>query len=328
MGRLAGAPAHDRPLRHHPHHAVPLPRAGALRRAPRDVPPARQPRPARAGHRPGVQPRGERAHDPGSAFQLGGAGHAAAQRRRAEDRLHLPHRTCARRRRRAGAVAERADLSLCLFGGRALRPRALHAPAARRRRRRAHALGAPVHAHRRAHRHARRAAADEQLHPRALRLCRTRRRRHADAAGDAGAGHRQLPRLRAADDGSGAPAGHGGTLRVRLPVRPGAGPGGRARQGRHAGCRQHPCLAAGVPARRRLGALRPHQQPARRHRAADPRRRGARPAPGRAHRRQLVRPGRRLPGPDGDGAGQPRRRPEPWRSSWCATARLRSTPRG
>jgi hypothetical protein len=49
------------------------------------------------------------------------------------------------------------------------------------------------------------------------------RGRHAAATADAGAQQRQLPRLRAADDGGRAQPGHGGALRLGLPLRPGAG---------------------------------------------------------------------------------------------------------
>ena len=62
---------------------------------------------------------------------------------------------------------------------------------------------------------------------------------------------------------------------------------------RHRRRRLHPRLAAGLPARRRLGAVRSDQQPARRH-AADPRRRRPRPVAGRAGVGQLVRRERRL----------------------------------
>jgi len=88
----------------------------------------------------------------------------------------------------------------------------------------------------------------------------------------------------------------GFALRLRLPVRPCTRWPRRRRPfgGRNAGCRLHPCLAAGLPARRRLGAVRPDQQPARGH-LVDPSGRGPRSLAGRTHFRQLVRRDRRLP---------------------------------
>ena len=68
--------------------------------------------------------------------------------------------------------------------------------------------------------------------------------------------------------------------------------GGPAR--RHPRRRLHPRVAAGVPAGRRLGAVRPDQQPARRQ-PADPGRRRPPPVAGGADLRQLVRRERRLP---------------------------------
>ena len=61
------------------HDGLSLPPAGALRRAPRHVPAARQPRPARARDRSRRQPGRVGAADPGSALELGRAG-AAAER--------------------------------------------------------------------------------------------------------------------------------------------------------------------------------------------------------------------------------------------------------
>ena len=49
-----------------------------------------------------------------------------------------------------------------------------------------------------------------------FRLCRARRGRHPAAVADLAAGHRQLPRLCAADDGSRASPRHGGAFRLRL----------------------------------------------------------------------------------------------------------------
>jgi hypothetical protein len=63
-----------------------------------------------------VQPGGAHPHDPGPAFEFGGAGHAVAKRDRTEDRLHLHHRTRAQRRCDAAAVAERGSLPVRLFG--------------------------------------------------------------------------------------------------------------------------------------------------------------------------------------------------------------------
>jgi hypothetical protein len=101
------------------------------------------------------------------------------------------------------------------------------------------------------------------------------------------------------DDGSGAPPRHRDPLRLRLPVRPGA----RRRAGRrHPRRRLHARLAAGLPARRRLGAVRPDQQPARRQ-PTDPGRRGAPPVAGSAHLGQLVRRERRLHRHVGQGVG-------------------------
>ncbi len=71
--------------------------------------------------------------------------------------------------------------------------------------------------------------------------------------------HRQLPRLRAADDGGRAPPGHGGAIRLRLPLRPGTRPGGsRLRQARRRwapaapmpGCRCTCPAPAGCPSTR------------------------------------------------------------------------------
>ena len=101
-GLIAKAPTmgcHAAPIRHRPHHHLPLPGAGALRRAPRDVPPARQPRPARAGDRPAGQPGVRHPADPGPALELDRAGAAARGGRRADDRLLVHDRTRARARR-------------------------------------------------------------------------------------------------------------------------------------------------------------------------------------------------------------------------------------
>ena len=93
-----------------------------------------------------------------------------SQRRQAEDRLQLHDRARAQQQPRAAAVAERRALSVRLHARGALRPRALPAPVPRRSRRRADRLGAPVHPHRRADRHARPAGRDEPAHPRQLAL--------------------------------------------------------------------------------------------------------------------------------------------------------------
>ena len=86
---------------------------------------------------------------------------------------------------------------------------------------------------------------------------------------------RHLPRLRAADDGGGALARPRRAVRLRLPLR------ARRRSARPARRRQHPCLGAGLPARRRLGRVRSDQRHRRQSRP-DPRRGRARSAPGRA----------------------------------------------
>ena len=143
-------------------------------------------------------------------------------RRQARDRLQLPHRARAQQQPRAAAVAERRALPVRVHARGALRPRALPAPVPRRSRRRAHRLGAPVHPHRRTDRDARPADRDEPAHPRQPALPRARRGRDAEPGGDARARQRLVPRLRAADDGGGAPARLRDALRLGLSVRPGA----------------------------------------------------------------------------------------------------------
>ena len=138
-------------------------------------------------------------------------------------------------------------------------------------------------------RHAR--AADAMTHAirQALRLCRARREGHAGPAPDLARGQRQLPRLRAADDGGGALAGLAARFvsgYLYVPEARDAAGGARRRR------RHYPCLAAGLPAGRRLGRVRSDQRHRRQPRP-DPGRGGARPAPGGAALGQLDRLSRR-----------------------------------
>ena len=154
-------------------------------------------------------------------FEFGRAGAAAGRGDRAAHRLHLHDRARALRRPYELPLDPAAEILPFAYTVRSARPRALPAPAPRRPRRRADPLGAPVPPHRRAQRHARAAGAHEPAHPRephaTRRATRKARRRRCETLD---ARQRQLPRLRAADDGSGAPPRRRDALRLRLPVRP------------------------------------------------------------------------------------------------------------
>ncbi len=271
-----------------PHHEIRVQGAGALRRASDDVPPAGQLRPApdlvRHAHLAGAQ---ARALVPRRVRQLRGGGEL---RRRGEGaRLRHPHRARPHAVERA-RLHDRGlcqDLSLHLRRGGAARHLAADRAAVPRPRAPARQMGAPLRALRAAHRHGRAPDDAHLCHQGGLHLFEALRARHAGPPADAVLRQGHLPRLRRADDGSGAGARLRVALRVRLPLR--AARDGRGAQGR----RQHPRLVPGLPARRRLGRVRSHQ----RHRGQprpDPRRGGARPAPGDPAPGQLFRQRRRL----------------------------------
>ena len=143
---------------------------------------------------------------------------------RAEDRLHASRIEHAHDQQpRAAAVAERRVLPVRLLRRRALRPRALPAPAPRRPGRHADRLGAPVHPHRRPDRHARPAGRDERSTSATTSATPVRDEEGTQTPLETlEAAAAAVPRLRAADDGSGAPARRRDALRLGLPLRPGA----------------------------------------------------------------------------------------------------------
>ena len=124
-------------------------------------------------------------------------------------------------------------------------------------------------------------------HPRGLHLSQAPRAGHPASARHAADGIRHLPRLCAVHDRGAAAARHRRALRVRLSL--------HSRRPRARLCRRRldPCLGAGLSAERRLDRVRSDQRH-RRHPRPDPRRGGARSAPGDPAARHLSRLGRRL----------------------------------
>ena len=249
---------------------------------------------AGAGAHP-LDPRPVRQLRRAGAVQDAGVGTAVREH---DSRRPLPRQRAGFPHRAAGA-----DLSLRLrFRGDA-RPDGVDRARISRPDRRDRPLGAQVPAA--GAPDADRTAADDAhlRHQGRLHLYAAQRARHAGPGRDGAQRTRQLPRLRAADDGGGALARARRPIRVRLSLRAVTRWAARGR----GLCRRRldPRLVPGLSAGRRLGGVRSHQRHHRQPRS-HPRRGRARSQPGGAALRHLCRqPGRRA---RDEGAGQRRSR--------------------